>query len=69
MVYRITLTDTATYEFDSSLYTPKQAEALARDWFIEREPDIEFETLAPCEVDGNCPYEDYNCSLCHEEET
>ena len=64
MKYRITLTSTATYELDSSLYTPEQARALAEDWFAEREPDISFETLAPCEIDGNCPYDDCNCSLC-----
>lgn len=64
MKYRITLTSTATYELDSSLYTPEQAKELAEEWFAEREPDIEFETLAPCEIDGNCPYDDCNCSLC-----
>lgn len=64
MVYRITLTNKAIYELDSSLYTPEQAKALAEEWFAEREPDIEFETLAPCEVNGNCPYDDCNCSLC-----
>lgn len=62
MKYRITLTSTATYELDASLYTPEQAKELAEEWFAEREPDIEFETLAPCEIDGICPYEGEYCS-------
>ena len=62
MKYRITITSTATYELDSSLYTPEQAKALAEDWFAEREPDMEFETLAPCEIDGVCPYDGEYCS-------
>ena len=64
MKYRITLTSTATYELDSSLYTPEQARALAEEWFAEREPNIIFKTLAPCEIDGCCPYDDCDCSLC-----
>lgn len=64
MKYRITLTSTATYELDASLYTPEQAKALAEEWFAERECDMTFETLAPCEIDGCCPYDDCNCSLC-----
>lgn len=64
MKYRITLVNHATYELDSSLYTPEEAKALAEEWFAEREPSIEFETLTPCEADGNCPFEDCNCSLC-----
>lgn len=64
MKYVITLTNTATYELDSSLYTPEQAKELAEEWFAEREPEMEFQSLAPCEVDGNCPYDDCNCSLC-----
>ena len=64
MKYVITLTNKATYEFDSSLYTPEQAKSLAEEWFAEREPEMEFQSLAPCEVDGKCPYDDCNCSLC-----
>lgn len=64
MKYRITLVNRATYELDSSLYTPEQAQALAEEWFAEREPDITFKIFAPCEVDGKCPHEDCNCSLC-----
>ena len=62
MKYRITITSTATYELDASLYTPEQAKALAEEWFAEREPEIEFETLAPCEIDGICPYDGEYCS-------
>lgn len=62
MKYRITLTSTATYELDADCYTPEQAKALAEEWFAEREPDIEFETLAPCEIDGVCPYDGEYCS-------
>lgn len=66
MKYRITLTSTATYELDSSLYTPEQARALAEEWFAERECDMTFETLAPCEIDGCCPYDDgRTCNMCH----
>ena len=67
MVYRITLTSTATYELDADCYTPEQAKELALEWFANHgEYDIEFETLAPCEVDGNCPYDDgRTCNMCH----
>lgn len=52
MKYSIPLVSKTTYELNSSLYTP------------ERESDIEFQILAPCEVSGQCPYDDCNCSLC-----
>lgn len=63
-MYRITLRRKNTYTFDSSLYTPEQAMALARDFFEEAETDVDFEALAPCEIDGKCPHADGNCSLC-----
>ena len=56
MKYNIPLVSKAAYELDSSLYTPEQ--------FPERKSDIEFQILAPCEVNGQCPYDDCNCSLC-----
>ena len=64
MKYRITLANHATYELDSSLYTPEQARQLAEEWFAERTPEIDFKILAPCEVDGIWPHDDCNCSLC-----
>ena len=64
MKYRITLTSKAIYEFDTSQFTAEQARTLAEEWFAERAPYVEFETLAPCEVDGKCPHADGNCSLC-----
>ena len=66
MKYRITITSTATYELDADCYTPEQAKELAEEWFAERECDMTFETLAPCEIDGNCPYDDgRTCNMCH----
>ena len=42
-VYRITLTDTATYEIKSS--SKEDAEWLALDWFSEREPKVVIEEV------------------------
>lgn len=65
MFWEITVTDQATYRFDAECYSKGQAIELAKDWFNEREPSTTVVKLAPCQMDGACPYSaDHTCSMC-----
>lgn len=68
MMYKVTITDSATYVIDD---VANEAEAVMRahDWFNERIPNIKVEKVRPCQVEGNCPYEpgSITCSACGKE--
>ena len=73
MIYKVTITDSVTYYIDSdkNRYTKddaEQAESLALEWWAERDPDVAIEKVAPCQIDGVCPYETARaCSECRKE--
>lgn len=70
MIYKVTITDTVTYYITSnkpeySKDDAEQAECLAREWWIERDPVVETTPVAPCQIDGKCPYStNHPCSEC-----
>ena len=69
MIYKVTITDTVTYYIDSdSGFCPsnaKEAENLALEWWVERDPIVETTPVTPCQIDGKCPYETaHACSEC-----
>lgn len=71
MIYKVTITDTVTYyiDSDSDRYTKddaEQAEGLALEWWAERDPEVEIEKVAPCQINGKCPYDlsKHTCSDC-----
>lgn len=69
MMYKVTITDSATYVIDDAT-TEAEAALRAYDWwFSERVPDIKVEKVRPCQVEGNCPYEpgSITCSACGKE--
>lgn len=67
MKYVITMTLECTYEIDAEDYTEEQAISLAEEWFTEAEPHMTVQKLAPCQMNGKCPYQhnpDHSCSDC-----
>lgn len=74
MIYKVTVTDSATYVFDDAA-DEDEAIMRARDWFsdwaseCERRLDVKVEKVRPCQVEGNCPYEpgSITCSACGKE--
>ena len=70
MIYKVTITDTVIYYVDSnkpeySKDDAEQAENLALEWGAERNPAVEITPIAPCQIDGKCPYETtHACSEC-----
>ena len=70
MIYKVIITDTVTYYINSdkpeySKDDAEQAEGLAREWWAERDPIVETTPIAPCQIDGKCPYDaSHPCSEC-----
>ena len=68
MMYKVTITDSATYVIDD---VACEADAVMRayDWFNERIPNFKVERVRPCQVEGKCPYEpgSITCSACGKE--
>lgn len=68
MMYKVTITDSATYVIDDA-DSESEAVMRANDWFNERIPNIKVEKVQPCQVEDNCPYEpgSITCSACGKE--
>ena len=68
MMYKVTITDSATYVIDDAA---NEADAIMRacNWFNERIPNVKVEKMRPCQVEGDCPYEpgSITCSMCGKE--
>lgn len=69
MPYRVVITDNAQYVFTNPR-TAQEAEYLATKLFRNRIPTVTIEHLAPCQVNGICPFQnscEHTCSDCDKE--